>query len=286
MGFLERVLEQKQTELAYKKRRRPVEALRKSCTSVAPPVRDFRAAVAGDGGGDAGSRAVVDHRGREGGRARIIAELKARTPSIESFAHSQSLLELAWVYEQVGAAAISVVTDEPNFGTSLEDAAAASALTQLPVLVKDFVVDPYQILEARAHGADAILLIARILSPDQLASLLDLAGSLGMAALVETHNEDEIHTALACQASIIGVNNRDLDTLEISLETTRRLAPLVPGGVALVAESGIRTRRDVETLAAAGAGAFLVGGTLLDAASPSAKLRELIDGGPGDQTKE
>jgi indole-3-glycerol phosphate synthase len=275
MAFLEDVLEQKRIELAEKKRRRPVEALRELVYASAPPVRNFRVAV--------------DQRGREDGHAMaIIAELKEKTPTIKEFVHSESLLDLAETYEQNGAVALSVVTDARNFGTSLDDARAARERVTLPVLVKDFVVDPYQVLEARAHGADAILLIARILSPEHIASLLDLTTSLGMAALVETRDEDEIRTALDAQASIIGVNNRDLDTLEVSLETTRRLAPLVPDDVVLVAESGIHTRRDVETLAAAGAHAFLVGGTLLDAGDPGAKLRELTggDGRPAAKRKE
>jgi indole-3-glycerol phosphate synthase len=145
----------------------------------------------------------------------------------------------------------------------------------LPVLVKDFIVDPYQIVEARNAGADAVLLIVRILDWDRLVSLLELAHALGMSALVECHDENDVRTALKARSPIVGINNRDLDTLRVDLETTERLSRLIPAGVVLVAESGIHTRRDIERLSAAGAGAFLVGGALLDAPDAGAKLREL-----------
>ena len=148
--------------------------------------------------------------------------------------------------------------------------------TGLPVLVKEFIVDPYQVIEARAHGADAVLLIARILEWDQLTSLLDLARQLGMAALVETRNESEVKTALQARAAIVGINNRDLDAMVISLDTTHRLAGLIPADVTLVTESGIRTRADIDALAASGAGAFLIGGALLAAKDPAERLAEFV----------
>jgi indole-3-glycerol phosphate synthase len=261
MGFLERVLEEKRGEIAAKKRLRPVETMTEAIQST--PVRDFHAAIAG-------------------GDRPIIAELKARTPSVPSFAWSLRLGELAAAYRDGGAAALSVVTDERNFGTTLEDARRARDRTELPLLVKDFVVDPYQVFEARAHGADAVLLIARLLDWNALTGLLDLARELGMHALVETHEEAEIKTALQARAGIIGVNNRDLDTLEVSAELTERLARLVPDHVVLVAESGIRDGHDVERLERAGANAFLVGGALLDAEDPGRKLRQLR-GEPSNQ---
>jgi len=257
MGFLERVLAEKKQEVAEKKRRRPVEMMREQLESET--VRDFRAAIAE----------------RKDGLAPVIAELKARTPSIESFAWSDRLTDLAAVYREAGAAAISVVTDQRNFGTSLDDARTARERVDLPVLVKDFVVDPYQVFEARASGADAVLLIVRILEWDQLTGLLDLARELGMAALVEAHDEKEVNTALQSRASIVGVNNRDLDTLDVTVDTTERLARLVPDDVVLVAESGVRTRQDIDRLSRAGANAFLVGGALLEADDPGQKLREL-----------
>ena len=255
MGFLERVIKEKHEELAEKKRRRPASALIGEAASTA--VRDFQSALT------------------VGADRRVIAELKAKSPSVDSFLWSDRLDELAAIYRDNGAAAISVVTDERNFGTSLDVARDARAATGLPVLVKDFVVDPYQVLEARAHGADAILLIARLLDWDALTGLLDVVRELGMTALVETHDEAEVKTALQARAALIGVNNRDLDTLDVSADLVPRLARLVSADVVLVAESGIGTGVDIERLESAGACAFLVGGALLDAEDPGALLREL-----------
>jgi indole-3-glycerol phosphate synthase len=252
-GFLEKVVGEKHAELAEKKRRRPASSLVGDVASTA--VRNFGLALKGGPG------------------RRVIAELKAKSPSVESFLWSDRLDELAAIYRDNGAAAISVVTDERNFGTSLVVAGDAREATGLPVLVKDFVIDPYQVLEARAHGADAILLIARLLDWDALTGLLDVVRELGMTALVETHSEAEVKTALQARAAVIGVNNRDLDTLDVSTDNTARLARLVPAEVTLVAESGIRTGADIERLAEAGAGAFLVGSALLDADDPGAVLR-------------
>jgi len=253
MGFIDTIIDQKRAELAARMSVRSIATIERAAAST--PVRDFHAAVTG---GD-----------------RVIAELKARTPSVASFRQSGSLRRLARAYAEGGAAAISIVTDERNFGTSLADVGRVREQVNLPVLVKDFMFDPYQVVEARAHGADAVLLIARLLDWDRLTGLLDLTHRLGMSALVETHDENEMMTALAARARIVGINNRDLDTMKTSLDTTRRLARLVPAGVVLVAESGITSRADVESLAACGAGAFLVGRSLLDADDPGAKLREL-----------
>lgn len=252
MGFLETVLAQKRGEVAAKAAARPVKELEEAAADV--PVRDFAAAISGGN--------------------RIIAELKARTPSVKSFLHSDSLHALAETYQESGAAAISIVVDEPNFGTSLADVHRVRQRVDLPVLAKEFVFDPYQILEARAHGADAILLIARMLDFNALTALLDFTRELGMAALVETHDESEVNAALLARAPIVGINNRNLDTMTVTLDTTRQLARLIPDGVILVAESGIRTRADVEDLAACGAGTFLIGGSLLDAPDPGRLLRE------------
>lgn len=252
MKFIERIVEEKKVEIALKQKTRPVAELQQATES---PVRDFRAAISGGN--------------------KVIAELKARTPSIESFEQTKFLDGLASVYADNGAAAISVVTDENNFGTSLETVRRVRDQVALPVVVKDFIIDPYQVIEARAAGADAILLIVRLLDWNGLTALLDLTRQLGMSALVETHNEKEMKMALATRNGIVGVNNRDLDTFEVSLDVTRRLARLVPADVLLVAESGIHGRREIEELAAAGANAFLVGGSLLSSKDPGGKLREL-----------
>jgi len=259
MSFLDGILAEKRRDVEARKADRPIASLRARCTTGG--VRDFHAAISRPGA--------------------IIAELKARTPTVTRFAHSGTLMDLARRYEENGAAAISIVTDAARFGTSLPDVARVRDVVSLPVIAKDFVVDPYQIVEARAAGADAVLLIVRLLDLDTLRSLLDLTRELGMSALVETHDESDVLAALACGARIVGVNNRDLDTMTVSLDTTSRLAHLVPDDVVLVAESGIRTPTDVADLTAAGARAFLVGGSLLDAPDPGEALRALAGAARG-----
>lgn len=254
MSFLETVVAEKRRGVAERSATVPMETLHARAASTG--VRDFHAAVSK--------------------RGAVIAELKARTPTIESFAHSRDLLDLARTYEGNGAAAISIVTDPNRFGTSLGDVTRVRDAVSLPVIAKDFVIDPYQILEARVAGADAVLLIVRLLELPALRALLELTRDLGMAALVETHDETEVLAALTAGARIVGVNNRDLDTMTVSLDTARRLMHLIPDGKVRVAESGIRTRADVDTLAAAGATAFLVGGSLLDAPDPATTLRSLV----------
>jgi indole-3-glycerol phosphate synthase len=251
MSFLDRVVAEKRAGVAARRQALPFEALAARLTTR--DLRDFHGAIAGG--------------------ASVIAELKAKTPTIESFANAGNLMALAGTYHQNGAAAISIVTDPSRFGTSLEDVARIREAVPLPVIAKDFIVDGYQVLEARAAGADAILLIVRLLDLPELRSLFDLARDLGLDVLVETHDETEVLAAITTGARIIGVNNRNLDTMAVSLETTCRLAPLVPDDIVLVAESGIRTRADIDTLTACGARAFLVGGSLLDAPDPGAVLR-------------
>lgn len=253
MKFLDHVMAEKQREVAAAKAALPAPALLAAAHREKP--RDFLAAVLKP-------RAV-------------IAELKAFTPTIAAFRNSEALFKLARTYEENGAAAISIVTDPARFGTSLNDVAAVRETVSLPVLAKDFVIDAYQIIAARAAGADAVLLIVRLLDLERLRALLRVAHDLGMAALVETHSEPEILAALTAGAGIIGINNRDLDTLQVSLDITRRLASLVPDDVVLVSESGIASREDIEDLAAHGAKAFLVGGSLLSAGDPGAMLRAL-----------
>lgn len=253
MGFLDRIVEDKRREVAAKRGAVAMDALRSLCRRA--PVRDFHAAV---------SR-----------RGAVIAELKARTPTIASFTQSASLASLAETYAAGGAAAISIVTDATRFGTSLTDVRDVRLNVALPLLAKDFVIDPYQVVEARASGADAVLLIARLLGREDLRAFLDLAHDLGMNALVEAHDEDDVRAAADARARIIGINNRDLDTMTVSLDTTRRLARLAPADAVRVAESGIRARADIDDLMAHGATAFLVGGCLLEAADPGATLREL-----------
>jgi len=257
MGFLEYIVAEKRREVAMQRAALSLDTLRDNATHTAP-ARDFLAAVSL--------------------RGAVIAELKLRTPTIDSFKHSTgSLVDLARTYESNGACAISIVADSDRFGTSYADVPFVREVISIPIIAKDFVVDPYQIVHARAAGADAVLLIARLLELDAMRDLLELAHEFGMSVVVETHSESDILAALACGARIIGINNRDLDTMIVSLDTTRRLTHLVPEDVVLVSESGINSRDDVADLSARGARAFLVGGSLLASDDPGALLRDLVE---------
>jgi indole-3-glycerol phosphate synthase len=211
-----------------------------------------------------------------GPSVRLIAEIKRASPSRGPLRADLDPVALATVYEANGAAAVSVLTDCRFFRGSLADLRAVRAQTTLPVLRKDFVIDPYQVYEARAAGADAILLIVAALDARQLADLYDLARELGMDALVEVHSEAELGRALSVEPAIVGVNNRDLRTFEVDLETTARLRPLVPPDVVFVAESGVRSNADVQRLAALGAHAMLVGEALVVAPDVGRAVRELV----------
>lgn len=192
----------------------------------------------------------------------MIAEFKRRSPSAGEIGSGDPAV-VAAAYGTGGAAALSVLTDGPYFGGSLADLEAARAASSLPVLRKDFVVDELQVWEARSAGADAVLLIVRILEDARLAGLLELSRELRMGALVEVHDEAELERALGAGAMVIGVNNRDLDTFRTELEVTLRLAPLVPAGRIVVGESGIRDGADVDRLGDAGVDAVLVGEALM-----------------------
>jgi len=183
---------------------------------------------------------------------------------------------LARTYEEAGAAAVSVLTESEYFRGSLADLEAVRAAVALPVLRKDFIVDSYQVYEARAHGADAVLLIVAILLPGELCKLLQTAHSLGMAALVEVHDREELGQALAVNPKVIGINNRNLADFSLSLETTVELRPLVPPDKIIVSESGIHTRDDVRILEDIGVNAILVGESLVRSADPARKIRELL----------
>jgi indole-3-glycerol phosphate synthase len=182
---------------------------------------------------------------------------------------------IARLYASGGASALSVLTDEEFFQGSLADLEAARAVVSAPVLRKDFTIDEFHVIEAAAHGADAILLIAAILEVSEMRRFRDLAASYRMAALVEVHDEAELEAAIGSGADIIGVNNRNLHTFEVTLETSLRLAPKIPAGVLRVSESGIDSREAVTKLQAAGFNAFLVGEHLMKAADPAAALRAL-----------
>jgi len=205
----------------------------------------------------------------------IIAEVKRASPSKGVIRADFDALQIARAYAAHGAAALSVLTDERFFLGRLEYLAAIRAAVALPLLEKDFVIDRYQLTEARAYGADAILLIVAAVPAAALADLTAEANALGVDALVEVHNEAELAVALRVGPRLIGINNRDLHTFVTTLETTERLLPKIPAGCTVVAESGIETRADIRRLRAAGAHAFLVGETLMRAPEPGAKLDEL-----------
>jgi indole-3-glycerol phosphate synthase len=265
-SILTRILEHKQTEVERQQRKVPLAKLQQSLEH-APPVRDFAAALQ-----------LPDSPA-------LIAEVKKASPSrgvlLENFDH----LALARTYIDNGAAALSVLTDVRFFQGSLkylQGIRALPAAQAVPLLRKDFLIAPYQVYEARAYGADAVLLIVAALDDVQLGALLELTHALGMAALVEVHTADELRRALAVGARIVGVNNRNLHTFETTLETTAQLAALLPADAQrplLVSESGIHRAADVATLRGWGVAAVLVGEALVRAEDIGARVRELAGRG-------
>ena len=214
-----------------------------------------------------------------GGDIRVIAEIKKRSPTRGDLRPDMDVPQLARAYASNGAAAISVLTNADHFAGSIEDLADVGHIaheTGVPVLRKEFIFDPYQVIEARAHGADAILLIVAMLTPDELAGLKSRAEGLWMQALVEVHDAAELEVALELGAEIIGINNRDLRTFVTDLATTESLAPNVPAGKIIVGESGIHSRADLDRISAAGAHAALIGESLVVAPDPGAALAELL----------
>lgn len=212
----------------------------------------------------------------------IIAEIKKASPSKGLLQPNFHPAFIAGAYQEGGAACLSVLTDQEFFHGSLHDLQAARAAVALPVLRKDFTIDRLQIFEAAAHSADAILLIAAILDVHELTTFRELASSLSLAALVEVHNEEELKKAVDSGAEIIGVNNRNLDTFEVTLDTSLRLADHIPQNVIRVSESGIFTHADIHRLQSAGYHAFLVGESLMKAQNPTAALKSLL--GDADDT--
>jgi len=257
MSILDRIVAAKRQEVQRDMQETPLRRVIELATT-APPPRDFGTAI------------------RREGPINIIAEVKRASPSRGALQPGADVAALARAYAAAGAAAISVLTERRFFLGAPQDLAAAKEASAAPVLRKDFLIDEWQVYESRALGADAILLITRLLSDWDLARLLGLARSLHMDALVEVHTEDEIGRAAGAGADIIGVNNRDLATLEVSLETSIRMVDRLPAGVVRVSESGIETHADVARLRAAGYGAFLVGERLMREADPAGALRSLL----------
>jgi len=262
VGVLDAILTRKRADVAERKRAVPLEVLRVGPASVSPE-RDFASPLRGASG------------------VRAICEIKRRSPSGGAIRPDLRPADIAIEYARSGAAALSVLTEHYHFGGSDDDLRAARAATTLPTLRKDFTVDEYQLYESRAIGADAVLLIVRVLSDAQLCEYLTICGEIGLAALVEAHDAGEIERAAAAGATIIGVNNRDLETLETRLDTCLELRRLIPTGALAVAESGIKTRDDVRRIRDAGYDAILVGESLLRQPLVGAALRELLDGQEG-----
>jgi indole-3-glycerol phosphate synthase len=256
MTILEQIIAVKHAEVACLKRQTPLSEW-KRMTACLPPARNFRSAI---GGRD----------------CRIIAEVKRRSPSKGVLSRDFDPARIASVYQGNGAAAVSVLTDREFFAGDKEYLIDIRGKVKLPLLRKDFIVDPCQIYETRLLGADAVLLIATILEAGQLADYLAVTQDLGLAALVEVHDREDLDKALAAGAEIIGVNNRNLKTFVTDMQTSRDLLAAIPEDRIVVSESGIRTRADIETLTAAGIHAFLVGETLMQAADRGGKLRELL----------
>ncbi len=229
---------------------------------------------------------AVDARGGSAGRLeralqtgsalRVIAECKRRSPSRGILRPDYDPAVIAGAYEAAGAIAVSVLTEPTFFDGAPGHLAAVRRAVSVPVLRKDFIVDPYQLLEARAWGADAVLLIVTALSDRDLRALIAESRARGLDTLVEVHDRDELRRALDAGARIVGINNRNLRTLDVSTRIAEDLAPEIPDGVLAVAESGLRTRADVERLAAAGFDGFLVGERFMCASDPGAALKELV----------
>lgn len=254
--ILDEILHWKRGEIERCKATVPLEAVRAE-SSRAPAPRDFEAALRRPG-------------------ISLIAEIKRASPSKGSLRPDLDPVALAREYESSGAAAISVLTDERFFQGSLDDLQVVRKKVNLPVLRKDFILDPYQVYQARAAGADAILLIVAALSDDALQTLHRLSADLGMAALVEVHSTAELERALKVGPRIVGVNNRDLRTFKVDLETTARLRPLIAAEVTLVSESGVQSHADVARLESSGTDAILVGEALVRAQDVGGKIQELI----------
>jgi indole-3-glycerol phosphate synthase len=253
--ILARIVARKRADLA--RQVLPLEAWERAAELRLRSRRDFRAALAA-------------------GPPAIIAEIKKASPSKGVFSHDFAPARIARAYQSGGAAALSVLTDGPFFQGSLADLEAARAAVSLPVLRKDFTIDPAQIFEAAAHGADAILLIAAILSVRQIRDFRETAARHRLSALVEVHNRSELDAAIESGADLIGVNNRNLSTFEVTLETSLALAEHMPAGALAVSESGIHDAADIVRLRAAGYHAFLVGEHLMKSGDPAEALRKLV----------
>jgi indole-3-glycerol phosphate synthase len=257
---LERIVARTRGELEDRRAAVPLAQLEAEAAAraAADPPRPFAAALA-----------------RAGGAVSVIAEHKRRSPSAGTIREGLEIEDVVGAYERGGAAALSVLTEQVGFGGTLDDLRRARAAATLPILRKDFVVDPYQVVESMAAGADAILLIVAALGADELGALHAQARGLGLGVLVEVHDARELAVAARLRPEVIGINNRDLKTLQVDIERTHELLDGVPGGTKVVSESGLRTRADLERVAAAGVDAVLIGEALMRSPDVEAACREL-----------
>jgi indole-3-glycerol phosphate synthase len=258
--FLGRIVHAKRLELTASRLRVPQTELEKSIQPRSPGI--FRQSLLGRKG--------------EQPECAVIAEIKKASPSRGVLCSDFEPAKIARGYRKAGARALSVLTDEQFFQGALEDLKQAKAASSLPVLRKDFTLSEYHLYEAAAAGADAVLLIAAILEPADLERFIVLAGELGLDALVEVHNAEELHAAIGAGAKLIGVNNRDLRTFEVTLETSLRLIDSIPDDAVAISESGLRTAEDLRRLRAAGFDAFLIGERFMAEQDPGAALERLL----------
>lgn len=255
--MLEQIVFEKKTKLGRINQKEKIK-LWESHVNPMPKARDFKQAL------------------RNQTEISLIAEIKRASPSAGILRRELDVQEMAAIYEQAGASCVSVLTEEKYFLGSTEDVKQVKVSTALPVLRKDFILKEYQIWESRMIGADCLLLIVALLSIGELEKLLNLTKELGLQALVEVHTENELEQALSAGSEMIGINNRDLKTLQVDLKTTERVMPLIPDGIVTISESGISCRKEVLALQERGVNAVLVGEALLKSKSPGAKIRELL----------
>lgn len=255
---LKEIIEQKQKEVAILKK----EGIREVEQEV-PPLRDFKKAISIPG------------------RINLISEIKFASPSAGRIREQSDPAVIGKAYEKAGASAISLLTDKKFFQGNIKNLPPVKKAVSIPILRKDFVIDEIQVKEAVTYGADAVLLIARILSTEQLKDLLALCGEYNLSALTEVHDKNDLDTAMECGADIIGINNRDLDTFHVDINTTGRLAGLVPETCVLISESGISDKENIIGLKGKGINAVLVGSVLMASGNPDAMVRELVAAGRG-----
>ncbi len=255
---LKEILEQKNREVNLLK----IEGL-PECSFDLPDLRDFRTAISVPG------------------RINLISEIKFASPSAGIICDTRDPVETGMEYDKSGAAAISLLTDKMFFSGDINNLPALKRAVSIPILRKDFIIDEIQLHEAKQFGADAVLLIARILKREELKKLIETCGKLGLAALTEIHDKEDLEKALECNANIIGINNRDLDTFEIDINTTNRLIPHIPEGCLAVSESGFSSPDDIIKLKGKGINAVLVGSALMSSKDPAGKVRELVEAGAG-----